>query len=128
MPLSWSAFWTVLTCSEPAPPSALMPECDPLLPVPVAMPAPDPVPELGVELVPPLGALVPDCPMFVPDFAFPVAPEPVPGGRLRGGPGLGRRRAGLGARRAARAGPGLRERRRNHRADDPRCGRESNPS
>jgi hypothetical protein len=24
------------------------------------MPAPDPVPELGVELVPPLGALVPD--------------------------------------------------------------------
>jgi hypothetical protein len=44
------------------------------------MPAPDPVPELGVELVPPLGALVPDCPMFVPDFAFPVGPEPVPAG------------------------------------------------
>jgi hypothetical protein len=70
MPLSWSAFWTLFTCSELAPPVMLVPACG----VPGVLPAPED------GMLPPLpGAVVPDCPTPAPGFALPVAPEPVPG-------------------------------------------------
>jgi hypothetical protein len=51
LPLSWSAFWTALTCSEPGPWSMSMPDFG----VPAAVPAP----EDGM-LLPVPGVLVPD--------------------------------------------------------------------
>ena len=68
MPLSWSAFWTLFTCSALAPPVML---------VPAAASRPCSRPEDGMLPLP--GAVVPDCPIPVPGFALPVAPEPVPG-------------------------------------------------
>ena len=73
--MSWSAFWTALTCSAPlAPPFMLVPDFDV-------------VPMLGVLVLPALGALVlplgaPVAP--VPDFDFRVAPEPAPAGGVDG--------------------------------------------
>ncbi len=56
MPLAWSAFWTLFTCSALAPPAMLVPACG----VPVLPPLAD-----GM-LLPVLGAVVPDCPIPAP--------------------------------------------------------------